>query len=181
MKGKISITLDEYIIKFVDSHRGDVPRSKLIENYLKSKMSLFEVLWIFADEIPKTSSSEWISAHLSQPLGKPLHKHEGFIEIEGDNLEFYDTNFIKQFSVDKKTIKNLSISYDGNFKRFRDSRGMIPPMQFSMGKRKIYIFIRTEGRLPHIMGYYKGYNEKFLNAIRIRPKKIQTTEFTAKD
>ena len=36
MNQKISISLDENIVKLIDMERGDIPRSRYIENVLKS-------------------------------------------------------------------------------------------------------------------------------------------------
>ncbi len=167
MKEKISITLDEHLIKFVDTHRGDVPRSKFIENYIRSKTNLFEAIWIFKNEIPMVGAYErWISAHASQPLGKPMHKHEGFIEVAKDKLIFYDQDMDEQFSVEKEKIKTVKVSYDKNFRRFRDSRGFIPPLNLLYDKTTIYLFVRTSGNIIK----YMGYNEQFLNALGIKPK-----------
>lgn len=148
MKEKISITLDEHLIRFVDSHRGDVPRSKFIENYIRERTNLFSALWIFKDEIPKAGMYEqWISVHLSQPFGKPLHKHAGFIEVGDSRLIFYDQDMNEQFSVNKNKMNSLKVAYDQNFRRLKDSRGLIPPLQFGYDKTRIYLFIGTGGRI----------------------------------
>ncbi|MBX8635190.1 MAG: hypothetical protein KIS30_00965 [Thermoplasmata archaeon] len=55
---KISISLDENIIKLIDAEIGDVPRSKYIENVLKTAGSLFEALWIFSDEFENITKLE---------------------------------------------------------------------------------------------------------------------------
>ncbi len=153
-KTKVSITLNDTLTRFIDLVRGDVPRSKFIENYLKDRISLFEVIWIYSDELNKLSKKELIYSRVSQTLGKPLHRYEGFIDVNKDSLDFYDTELSRLFSISKLEIKNLKVGYDKDFKSLLNSKGMNPPMHFSFGKRKMYIFTRPLGGL-----FFKGENE----------------------
>lgn len=159
MKEKISITLNDALVKFIDSERGDVPRSKFIENYIKTRSSMFEALWIFSDELGKLSAAEWISAHASQPLGKPLHKHSGYVSV-GAYLNFYDQGMAKQFSLERSKIRDFKVGYDSKFTRFRHSRGLNPPASFSVNGKKIYIFTRNFDRAQYV-----GDNRVFIDAV----------------
>ncbi len=156
-KTKVSITLNDTLTRFIDLVRGDVSRSKFIENYLKDKISLFEVMWIYGDELRKVTKKELIYAHVSQPIGKPLHKYEGFVDVSKDSLDFYDSDLERLFSISKTEMKDLKVSYDKDFKRLLHSRGANPPMHFSFGKRKMYLFTRPLGGLV-----FRGQNEIIL-------------------
>ncbi|MCL4343324.1 MAG: hypothetical protein M1267_05700 [Candidatus Thermoplasmatota archaeon] len=161
MNQKISISLDENIVKLIDMERGDIPRSRYIENVLKSAGSLFEVLWIFSDEFNSISSRErWGSAHASQPIGKPLHKHEGYLSASGDSLRFYNRNMDLIFAIGKDSIKNLTVEYDDVFRRLRDSRGLLPPMKLSLEDKSVYMFTKPIGK-KRIRGdrMFRGENE----------------------
>ncbi len=165
-KQKISITLDSGLVTFLNKERGDVPLSKFIENYVRAKVHLHEALWIFKDEMDKITATEWLSAHTTQPIGKPLHKHKGFIAVDKGNLIFYDEEMDRQFSVRQRDIRGLSVSYDATFRRFRDSRGLIPPLHFRFNNKGIYLFTRPANKVM-----YTGYDKAFLGELGIAPEK----------
>ncbi len=158
---KISISLDENIIKLIDAERGDVPRSKYIENVLKTAGSLFEALWIFSDEFENVTKLErWLTAHTSQPLGRPLHKHEGYLSVTENALRFYNDKMDLLFIIEKRSIKDITVTYDERFKRFRDSRGLIPPLKVVLENKVMYLFTKTIGRRRLGGGWmFKGENE----------------------
>ncbi len=157
MKDKVSITLDETLMKLIDSLRGDVPRSKFIENYLKDSVGFFEGLWIFADELSKITRKEAAVLAAQQASGKPLHRHNGFIASKSDAIEFYDQELNKLFSVERTEMKNLKVGFDKNFKRLRQDKGIMAPMHFAFGKRKVYLFTKPignasfRGENPHLL------------------------------
>ncbi len=161
---KISISLDEDIVKLIDAERGDVPRSKYIENIIKSTGLIFDAIWIFSDEFDEVTNVErWIEAHTSQPIGKPLHKHEGFLSISGDSLHFFDKDMNFLFELKKFDINNITVEYDDIFKRFRDSRGFLPPMKIVLNNRNMYLFTKPIGKISlRGNGIYRGENEKIL-------------------
>ena len=159
-KTKVSITLDERLMRFIDVIRGDIPRSKFIENYLKDKVNLFEAVWIFSNEFSKVTKREIILAHLSQPLGQPLHKHTGFIELNRDGISFYDESFKRLFSVKPKKSNQPRVGYDGVFTRISKSRGTNPPLRLSVNKEKLYFFVKAPGETV-----FRGDNPKFMYAL----------------
>lgn len=161
MNQKISISMDENIIKLVDAERGDIPRSRYIENAIKSKGAFFEALWLSSDEIAGVTRKErWLSAHASQPIGKPLHKHEGYLSISENTLRFYSRDMDPLFSVDKNSIRGMAVTYDDLFRRFRDSRGLVPPLKLVLESKAIYLFTKTVGR-TRLREYrtFRGDNE----------------------
>ena len=104
----------------------------------------FDALWIFDSEIDEVSKSErWLDAHISQPLGKPEHKHEGYIEVSKDTIVLREEDNVTQ--IPKSEITELKVGYDENFRRIRDSRGIIEPMCLSFDDKKVYLFTRKPG------------------------------------
>lgn len=159
-KIKISITLNDTLMRLIDLIRGDIPRSKFIENYLKGSIGIFEAIWIYGDELDKITKKEFLYSHISQPLGKPLHRYEGFIDINKESLDFYDVTLEKLFSVPKQDIKSFKVCYDKRFRRLLHSRGANPPMHFSFDKRTIYLFTRPIGGIV-----FKGNNDAISRAL----------------
>lgn len=164
MTQKISISLDENIVKLIDMDRGDIPRSRYIENVIKSTGFLLEALWLFSDEFDNISGFDrWVSAHTSQPVGKPLHKHEGYLSITGNSMHFYNKNMEPLYIVKKETIVGLTVGYDEFFRRFRDSRGFIPPMKVTLQNKSIYMYTKTLERRGIRKGnVFRGENEAIL-------------------
>ena len=161
MQEKISITLNEGLMRLVDLMRGDVSRSRFIENSLKAGIGLFEAVWIFSDELAKIGIKQLAASHLSQPFGKPLHRHEGFIDVQKDMLDFYDTKMNLVFSVKKADIRNVKVGYDRTFRRFKHSRGFVPPLHFQTKKKTIYLFVKSIGDLT-----YKGNDPHFISFLK---------------
>jgi hypothetical protein len=154
MKSKISITLNDSLTNFIDLFRGDVPRSKFIENYLRDSMGVLEAVWTFSDEMKGIGVKRRLSSDLSQPLGKQLHAHEGFVYVNENALNFYDKALQLLISANKNDIKNVKVSFDSNFRRLRDSRGLNPPLTFRLGRRKVYLFAKKIGDTT-----FRGDNE----------------------
>jgi len=157
---KISISIDEDILGLIDAERGDVPRSKYIENAIRKSGSFFEALWISSDEFETITAKErWLSPHTSQPVGKPLHKHEGYLVLSGNYMHFYNKNKELVLSIERGSIKDISVTYDDVFRRFRDSRGLNPPMRITLDKNKIYLFTKLLGKKGLFRNsIYKGEN-----------------------
>ena len=165
MKDKVAISIDESLLRFVDLKRGDVPRSKFIENCIKAVSKLYQALWVFRDELKDISWTErWLSVHTSQPIGKPLHKHEGYVTLNDGQVSFYDIDFNQLYSARIDGLRDIQVGYDDSFRRWKDSRGFIPPLHFEFERRRVYLFIRPIGRST-----YKGDSEPFLTALRSNP------------
>lgn len=161
MSQKVSISIDEELLKIIDAERGDVPRSKYIENAIRSAGSFFEALWIFSDEFDGLTKIErWGSSHASQPIGKPLHTHEGYISISDHSLRFYDSKMELLFSLERNSVRSINTSYDDVFRRFRDSRGFIPPQRIELEDKTLYLYTRPIGKKKiRGGGIFKGDNE----------------------
>ena len=132
-----------------------------------SKMRIL-ALWIYRDEIPRATNEQVWSAHTSQPIGEPLHNHKGFIEVTPTSVVFEEISpTLAVFDekedrkeISKSEIKDLQVSYDDNFRQWRDSRGADPPMHFSFGSDEVYIFTLGEH-----WGYWQGKNTALAQAL----------------
>jgi len=115
-------------------------------------------LWIFKDEIANPGPGARFAAHVSQPMGSPLHKHEGFLEVDSESvtLEEGENNRV----IPKSEVRDLQVGFDKNFRQFRDSRGPFPPMHFTFGDDQVYIFTRGSR-----FGYWQGKNAALSEAI----------------
>ncbi len=94
-------------------------------------------------------------AHLSQPLGKPLHKYIGKLIVEEDYLIFYgrDKKTKKTFEVliPREKIREVFLGWDDVLRRWRDTRAWIPPLR---------IRFEDEGKLRTLYIYAKGEKGK---------------------
>ena len=117
-----------------------------------------EAMWIFRGEVKKAGLlAEW-DAHTSQPLGRPLHKHEGYIEADEKSVALVEGTNRKE--IPKSEIRNLRVGFDKDFRRLRDSRGLDKPMHFSFGDEAVYIFTRCPGSV-----FWRGKNTTLFDAI----------------
>ena len=87
-----------------------------------------------------------------------MHKHRGHIEVDDTSVALIEGDNRKP--IQKSEISGLQVSYDDHFQRFRDSRGMLPPMHFSFGDDAVYIF--TKGTQ---LGFWQGENTALSEAI----------------
>lgn len=146
----------------------DNSRSKYTENTMRPVESPIEALWISSDEFGTISNLErWFVAHTSQPIGKPLHKHKGYVILNEDSITFYDSNMNLLFSIERNKIKSIEVEYDEMFKRFRDSRGFNPPLKIQLENKSLYLFTKKEiGSRSINYGKFRGNNETIENWFR---------------
>ena len=123
-----------------------------------------EALWLFSDEFNSVSAWErFISAHTSQRIGKPLHKHEGYLFISEEYMRFYNSEMELLCEVKRDAITDIIVGYNGFFRRLRDSRGFIPPIKVILKDKTIYMSTKPIGR-KGIIGsrVFKGKDEAIL-------------------
>ncbi len=75
------------------------------------------------------------------------------------------------FTIDRSSIRDLSVTYDEVFKRFEDSRGFIPPLKISTEARTLYVFTKPLGKRrllenkifkganKYIESWYRGFSD----------------------
>ncbi len=143
-------------------------KNKYTENTMRPVESPIEALWISSDEFGTISNLErWFVAHTSQPIGKPLHKHKGYVILNEDSITFYDSNMNLLFSIERNKIKSIEVEYDEMFKRFRDSRGFNPPLKIQLENKSLYLFTKKgAGSRPISYGIFRGNNETIENWFR---------------
>lgn len=126
----------------------------------------FEALWIFREEAKKAGFSAELDAHTSQPLGRPLHKHEGYIEVDEKSVALIEADNRKE--IPKSEISNLRVGlrvgFDKDFRRLRDTRRLDKPMHFSFGDEAVYVFTRDPDSV-----FWRGKNTTLFEAISLGP------------
>jgi hypothetical protein len=105
------------------------------------------VLWIFDEDVVNETGHEWLSAHIS--LGKPLHRYEGIITINENNLllEGFDNRQKIQvrFTIARGQLEQLYHGFDKTFTAM-DSRGLGLTWQplrltFYDGSKSRYVYL----------------------------------------
>ena len=125
-----------------------------------TKALWIQSLWVFDDELDTTGrKSRWLSAHASQPIGRPLHRHAGNIEVrEKESITFHEKD--DSLEMPLSIIRKPTVGYDENFTRLAGGRGLIPPMHFSFEDRTVYFFTRDATDMV-----FRGKNERLLTMI----------------
>ncbi|MCL4308643.1 MAG: hypothetical protein M1126_04685 [Candidatus Thermoplasmatota archaeon] len=133
---------------------------------LSSAESLWEAVWIVSDEFEDVTLWErWISAHASQPFGKPLHTHEGYLSLSNGSLRFLTAKREPLWTIPRDSLLEISVGYDTRFRRFRDSRGLLPPMRITTPNKTIYLFTKPPREL-----IFRGENDAILAWFQSRPR-----------
>jgi len=116
-------------------------------------LNTFEAIWGFSEDITTSAkkTKEEIVAHISQPIGIPLHKYEGKLAIDDKGISLTGETPSDQkmaVYVPFKAISDLFLGWDDLLRRWRDSRALIKPLRitFENEERKtLYIFVRKVG------------------------------------
>ncbi|MDG7026548.1 MAG: hypothetical protein JRN11_07360 [Nitrososphaerota archaeon] len=129
-----------------------------------TKVLRVQSLWVFDDELNTIGrKSRWLSAHASQPIGRPLHRHAGYIEVrEKESITFHERD--GSLEIPLSTIRKATVGYDENFTRLAGGRGLIPPMHFAFEDRIVYFFTRDATDWV-----FRGKNERLLSMITGHP------------
>ena len=78
-------------------------------------------------------------------------------------MHFYTPDMDPLYVVKRDSITDISVGYDEFFKRFRDSRGLIPPMKVTLQNKSIYMFTKSLGKRGiGKNGMFRGENEAIL-------------------
>ncbi len=154
MHNKIVLKLDKSLAVFVDSLRGPESRGKFIEDSLRRLSNMFEAVWFFSDEMPRSKTR-------GKSRSLRAIKHIGFIDVQPDSLEFYGYDFEHRFSVPLKSISGLKVSYDLRFKKTGRLKRPNPPLHFNFGEKTIYVFTRGFDDIK-----FKGDNKRFIKLLR---------------
>ena len=110
-----------------------------------------DAIWIFTNEFKTITSKEIWSAHTSQPLGKPLHKHSGkmYMGTDCNTLNYSETG--EKTEIPRELFSSYAVGFDDLFTRLGYSRGLNSPLHFGIAEETVYILSRREGE-----SFYSG-------------------------
>ncbi len=118
---------------------------------------IFDSIWGFREdilELRKSFKERVWKAHLSQPLGIPLHRYRGQLTVEFDGLSLSgkdkETGKPVEISIPQDKIVEAYLGWDDVMRRWRDSRAWIRPLRltFKEGEatRTLYIMPKIRAR-----------------------------------
>ena len=162
---KTTITIDEDLWKrftfIVIEKYGYRKKNQVIEQLIKEFIrehewpKTYNAIWAFEEdikELKKSFKERVLMAHLSQPLGKPLHRYVGEIIMEEDGLilsgKDRKTEKTSEILIPREKIQEVFLGWDEVLRRWKDTRAWIPPLRIRFedeGKLKtLYIYAKKE-------------------------------------
>ncbi|MBN1784449.1 MAG: AbrB/MazE/SpoVT family DNA-binding domain-containing protein [Candidatus Bathyarchaeota archaeon] len=149
------ITIPQEISKHLEINKGDI-LEVWVDNHtilLEKKKLIFDAIWAFKEDILQLRKDlkANITAHVSQPLGKPLHKYKGKISITRNNLilegELVDSKQQSIFLFSQKEITDFHLGWDNTLRRWKDSRAYIKPLRImfrnGIDTKVVYIYTKN--------------------------------------
>jgi len=162
---KTTITIDEDLWKrftfIVIEKYGYRKKNQVIEQLIKEFIrehewpKTYNAIWAFEEdikELKKSFKERVLMAHLSQPLGKPLHRYVGKIIMEEDGLilsgKDRKTEKTSEILISREKIQEVFLGWDNVLRGWKDTRAWIPPLRIRFedeGKLKtLYIYAKKE-------------------------------------
>ena len=151
----LRITIPQEISKHLEIEKGDI-LEVWVDNHtilLEKKKIIFDAIWAFKEDILQLRKDlkANINAHVSQPLGKPLHKYKGKISITRNNLilegEIFDSKQQSIFLFSQKEITDFHLGWDNTLRRWKDSRAYIKPLRITfrngIDTKTVYIYTKN--------------------------------------
>ncbi len=180
---KTTITIDEDIWKrftlIVIEKYGYRKKNMVIEQLIREFIrehewpKIYDAIWAFEEdimELKKSLKERVLMAHLSQPLGKPLHSYVGKIIMEEDSLilsgKDKKTERTSEILIPREKIREAFLGWDDVLRRWRDTRAWIRPLRIRFeDERKLktlYIYAKKEmGRI------YGRENRKIFEELKL--------------
>lgn len=138
-------------------------------------VTTYEAIWASGDDILKLRNGfkEELEAHVSQPIGIPLHRYEGQLTLKDDGILLLgkerDSRAKFRLFISFGEIKDRSLGWDDVLRRWKDTRAWIKPLRLTFGNYQkpetLYIYAKTEGVRP-----YGSENEELLKNLNVRLK-----------
>ena len=191
-KIKTTITIDEDVWRkftlIVVEEYGYRKKNQVIERLIKEFIrehewpKVYDALWAFEEdieELKKDFKEHILMAHLSQPLGKPLHRYIGkiVVEEEGIILSGKDTKTgeRREIPIPREMIREIFLGWDDVLRRWRDTRAWIPPLRIRFeeeGKhRTLYIYAKKEeGRV------YGRENRRIFEELKLNWRDVEVVD-----
>ena len=135
----------------------------------------YDAIWGFKEdilELRKDFKERILKAHTSQPLGIPLHRYEGQLILDENNISLLgkekDLKESFRLIVSRKEIRDVYLGWDDVLRRWRDARAWIRPLRITFEnyeKSKIlYIYAKRPGTMK-----YGNENERLYEMLKWLP------------
>jgi hypothetical protein len=132
----------------------------------------YDAIWGFKEdilELRKDFKERILKAHTSQPLGIPLHRYEGKLILDENNLLLVgkDKDSKEDFRLDVslKEIRDAYLGWDDVLRRWRDTRAWIRPLRITFenhgGSKVLYIYVKNPGTI-----IYGNENERLFKILK---------------
>ena len=151
----LRITIPQEISKHLEINKGDI-LEVWVNNHtilLEKKQLIFDAIWAFKEDMLQLRKDlkANINAHVSQPLGKPLHRYKGKLTITRNNLilegELVDSKQQSIFLFSQKEITDFNLGWDNTLRRWKDSRAYIKPLRITfrngIDTKAVYIYTKN--------------------------------------
>jgi len=180
---KTTITIDEDIWKkftlLVIEKYGYRKKNQVIETLIKEFIEehewpiTYNAIWAFEEdisELKRNFKEHVLKAHLSQPLGKPLHRFIGELIMDENALVLSgkdkETGTPSEIFIPREKIHEVFLGWDDVLRRWKDTRAWIRPLRIIFeenGKtRTVYVYVKKpEGTV------YGRKNKKLYEKLKI--------------
>ena len=119
-------------------------QARLLHRFLSFETSFsimaitYDVIWGFKEDILEVrgrfKEHVWL-AHLSQPMGIPLHKYKGKVTLNEHKIAFSgkdkDTQQPSEFTIPRQKILEPYLDWDDVLRRWKDTRAWIKPLRIT--------------------------------------------------